>query len=177
MSEPTATARDLTAAILAALRAHFGALDIQIGAGQMIDVATDEEASALVAPWLRLHIVPQELNMTTRRQPGRVPLVYVCQIQCCLSTKTADFATELTEFASNVMALVGAWAAPGQRVRDGKLQIGNRWGLGAATETPSVINCYPGALNSLPHGHDALIVSWEQTLYRPERLTADDPLP
>jgi hypothetical protein len=177
MSEPTATARDLVAAILAALRAHFGTLDLQIGAGQMIDVATDEEAAALVAPWLMLHVVPQELDTTVRRQPGRVPVIYAGQIQCCLSTKTADFATELAEFASNVMTLVGAWAAPGQRVRQGELQIGNRWGLGAAVEPARRIACYPGALNSLPHGHDALVVSWEQTLYRPERLTADDPLP
>lgn len=175
MSEPTATARELVAAILAALRAHFGAIDILIGAGYLIDVATDEAAPALVSPWLRLHVMPTEVDAQAHLRPGRIPLTYLCQIQCCLSTATADFSTELAEFASNVMTLVAAWEKAPQFAHHSSLRPGRRWGLGAAVDPPRAIACNQGALDSLPHGHDALIVSWEQTLYRPERLTANDP--
>lgn len=177
MSEqtPTVTAREFIAAILAALRAHFQGIDVQIGSGFLVDLATDEPASTLAAPWLLLQVLPQELDRSARRRPGRVPVAYVCNVQCCLSTKTADFTTELTEFASNVLTLVAAWERPIQSANQGEYQAGRRWGLGAAVDPPRAIACYPGALGSMPHGHDALIVSWEQTIYRPERLTAADP--
>jgi hypothetical protein len=173
--QQTATARDLVAAVLATLRAHFFGIDIQIGAGETTDFITDP-ATPLVAPWLQLHVTPVETDQQARRRPGRVPISYEFKIQCCLSTKTVDFPTELAEFASNVMCLVSAWEKPIQYVNEGKPLAGRRWGLGAAVDPPGRVKCYPGALNSIPHGHDALIVAWEQTLYRPERLTAADPI-
>lgn len=175
MSAPTVTAREFIAAILQTLRTHFSGLELQIGYGEPIDLdlgATPE----YTAPWLLLDVTPGEVDATVRRRPGRVAVSYTGLIQCALSVRTEQMRIELTEYASNVLTLVSAWEAPGQRVRDGQLQTGQRWGLGAAVEPPSRITCYPGALNSLPHGHDALLVEWEQTIYRPERLTANDPL-
>jgi hypothetical protein len=175
-SAPTTTAREFIAAILSTLRTHFAGLDIQIGYGEPID--PDSSASvALTAPWLLLDVTPAEIDTTVRRRPGRVAISHVCLIQCALSVRTEQMQIELAEYASNVLTLVSAWDEPGQRVRGGQLQIGQRWGLGEAVEPPSRIACYPGALNSLPHGFDALLVEWEQTIYRPERVTASDPLP
>jgi hypothetical protein len=174
---PTATARTFINAILQTLRTHFSAVELTISAGDLIDDATGDYAEPFTSPWLRVYVIPASMDISVRKRPGRVPTVYACQIQCCLSTKTENFQIELSEFSSNVLTLVSGWEAPGERVRDGRLQIGQRWGLGEAVEPPALISVFPGALNSLPHGHDALIVSWEQTVHRPERLTANDPLP
>lgn len=171
---PTITAREFIAAILKTLRAHFAGLELQIGYGEPVDLDLGAPVEH-TAPWLLLDVTPGEVDATVRRRPGRVAVSYTCLVQCALSTRTEQMRIELTEYASNVLTLVSAWEAPGQRVHAGQLQIGQRWGLGEAVEPPSRITCYPGALNSLPHGHDALLVEWEQTIYRPERLTANDP--
>lgn len=170
------TLRQFGRAVLEALRDRYGATVAQIGFVQPQDSLGDP-APALETPCILLRVLPQEIGTTQPRgnRPGLVPTRVLCEAQLVLGLGTPDLALELAEFAADLMALVSQWAAPGARVdARGRYGQGNRWGLGDSVEPPELLQCQEGVFTPEINGAEALLVTWEQIVYRPEGLTASE---
>ncbi len=161
-SLPTTTSDAFIAAILDTLRAHFTGQEIQIGYGESLDEYGNP--MPFNPPWLLLQVAPLRANTDGIQRPGLTAMSYRCSLQCALSTRTEALQIALTAFATHVLAFVSAWESPPVRDRDGKPVPGQRWGLGRAVEPATNFSSTKDTA-SVPQGHDAFMIEWDQIVY------------
>lgn len=155
-------------AIVDALREHFGSRVRQVGGYSPLDPLTDEPQSALQVPALLVRIAAATQDDEGDPDPvGRLVFRAECEVRCVLSIESQDLGRDLIDLATQVAALVLPRRRGDQRRR------GNRWGLGAAAESPLAVSVeedfeFPQGL----HGRAAYLVRWEQIFYLDGELTA-----
>jgi hypothetical protein len=146
----SATLKDLHAAILTALRSHFGAKVVTVGAYRLA------ETDPVATPALLLEMEGGERGEGMGDE--RVPLQCRFSVHCLLSFQTKDVELEVRDFAARVFCLVQY----------------NHWGLGGDVDDPVETVIGPGEFKPGKDGYESWYVGWEQTIHLGESVWNED---
>jgi hypothetical protein len=160
---PTTTMDAVHAAIIAAMRARFGAQVKTYGAYEEWDPLDDEPTGKLVIPALLLELDADDYDGQSD-PTGRLAMTGSWVMHCVLSVKTDNLQQTLRQFSAVVASVILPSDPSGQPRR------GNRWGLGGACDLPVRVTGQAGGFSPGLHGRDSRIIRWEQTFYLDEAL-------
>lgn len=157
MTATTTTPTALQDAILATLRAHFGARVQHVDLYWPFDDDDETRVAHLKTPALLLRLERQEREPADPDPTGRLRMRVSFALYCILSLRTLRLYVELPEMSLHAIRCIDPQSGANRRGQD--------WGLGGYVVEPAEgITDDEAEFSAAPTGTDSRVVRWEQVV-------------